>query len=342
MCSPLRDDSAAALAEKPPQNRPSLHRIYAIHDAIRSGGFPNCSTLSKQIEVTTKTIQRDINHMRDFLGLPIEYDKIQHGYYYSADTSDFPVFQTTADTLAGLFLARAAFDSVRGTTLEQTMGEIFGKMTRNLHGAVSFRWNELDEAFSRKRVECSPKNVKLFGELANAVLCRREIAFSYRKLGSEQAETRRVLPYHLGEIDGGWYLIAHDLERGALRTFALPRLSRLKVSSKLFERPTSFDGREYLRTSFGVWNVEGDSSRHLVRVELRGYAAQLAQERRWHPTQEVIALNDKATRVEVRFEAGRLEEVLRWTLSFGRQAKVIGPQELVRLVRDELKAMGTA
>jgi predicted DNA-binding transcriptional regulator YafY len=52
-----------------------------------------------------------------------------------------------------------------------------------------------------------------------------------------------------------------------------------------------------------------------------------------------VRLNDKGTKVEVRFEVGRLEEVLRWTLSFGRQAKVIEPPDLVRMVKEELKAM---
>lgn len=47
----------------------------------------------------------------------------------------------------------------------------------------------------------------------------------------------------------------------------------------------------------------------------------------------------KGSRVEIRFEVGRLEEVLRWVLSFGSQAKELGPPELVKLVRDEVEAM---
>jgi hypothetical protein len=35
-------------------------------------------------------------------------------------------------------------------------------------------------------------------------------------------------------------------------------------------------------------------------------------------------LNGKGTRIELRFEVGRLEEVLRWVLSFGSKAKVLG------------------
>jgi predicted DNA-binding transcriptional regulator YafY len=41
----------------------------------------------------------------------------------------------------------------------------------------------------------------------------------------------------------------------------------------------------------------------------------------------------------VKVEIGRLEDVLRWVLSFGRQAKVLGPPEFVQMVRDKVEAM---
>ena len=133
-------------------------------------------------------------------------------------------------------------------------------------------------------------------------------------------------------------MIGHDVERGALRTFALPRMTRTKLLAGGFERPEDFDGREYLRRSFGIWHSAGDHI-HLVRVILKDYAARIAQERRWHPTQETTALDAKGNKVEVRFEAGALEEVVRWVLSFGSKAEVVGPPELRQLVREELKLM---
>jgi len=172
------------------------------------------------------------------------------------------------------------------------------------------------------------------------VVNRFEVEFHYLKLAAEKAEPRRVRPLHLGEVDGAWYLIGYDLGREALRTFALPRLTRLKVKAKKFDPPRDFDGREYLRRSFGVWTVGGDDSLRLVRVRLKDYAARLAQERRWHPTQEIKRLNAAGTSVEVCFEAGALEEVVRWVLSFGSKAKVIGPPELKKMVREEVRLMG--
>lgn len=46
-------------------------------------------------------------------------------------------------------------------------------------------------------------------------------------------------------------------------------------------------------------------------ITCRNYAARPAQERRWHPTQEVTVLDARGNKVEVRFEVGRLEEVSR-------------------------------
>lgn len=319
--------------------RRPIFRIYEIHAAILQGNYPNCTGLAEKLSVERKTIQRDIAFMRDELGLPIVYEDSLHGYRYDQGVSDFPVFQTTAEELAGLFLSRNALESVRGTALAEVLREAFAKLTRGMLDKIQFAWSDLDEAFSRKVVEQNPRDVQRFGRIAQSILNQQITGFYYRKLGASTGEFRRVHPLHLGEVDGGWYLIAYDQERAALRTFALPRMSRISISNKRFDRPIDFDGRSYLKQSFGIWNVAGDHTRHLVRVELRNYAARLAQERRWHPTQELVALNAKATRVELRFEVGRLEEVLRWVLGFGSQAKTLGPPELVRMVRDEVEAM---
>ena len=321
------------------KTRRPLFRIYEIHAAILSGSYPNCSQLAEQMGVERKTIQRDVTFMRDELKLPLIYEETLHGYHYDLDVSDFPVFQTTAEELAGLFLARTALESVRGTSLAKVMQEVFAKLTRGMFGKIQFAWSDLDDAFSRKTIETDTRDVKLFGQIADSILNQYVTTFFYRKLGAESSELRRVHPLHLGQVDGGWYLIAHDLDRDALRTFALPRITRIKLSRKKFERRDDFIGSDHLKQSFGIWNVAGDHSRQLVRVELKNYAARLAQERRWHPTQEIFLLNAKGSRVEIRFDVGRLEEVLRWVLSFGSHAKVIAPPELVKMVRAEVEAM---
>jgi proteasome accessory factor B len=338
--SKMRDTVSDLMAGKNVKfTRRPMERMHKIHVAIKEGRLPNCSTLAKELEVTPKTVQRDINFMRDSLKVPMCYDDKAHGYFYEDSVDHFPEFEVGAEEMAALFLARSALESIRGTELAEKLRGAFGKLTRSMSERVQMNWSDLDEAFSRKVPEMKGRDVKLFGQIAEAVVQQVEVSFHYLKLGGDKATARKVKPLHLGEVDGGWYLIGFDVDRDALRTFALPRITRLKVSGDRFDRPVGFDGREHLRRSFGIWTVAGDDSLCLVQVRLKGYAARLAQERRWHPTQEVKVLNGKGTKVDVCFEAGALEEVLRWVLSFGSKAKVIGPPELRKMVAAELALM---
>jgi proteasome accessory factor B len=229
-----------------------MHRIYKIHASIRSGALPNCSTLAQSLEVDRKTIQRDISFMRDTLGLSVVYCDDLHGYRYDGDVADFPVFQISAEELATLFFTHTALQGVRGTRLADALGTAFANITRNMLGRIQFTWSDLDEAFSHKSVQQDPSQIKPSGQLAKAILDQTETAFNYHKLAGKSADPRKVRPLHLGEVEGGWYLIAHDLDRGALRTFALPRMSRVQVLQTRFERPEGFNGTAYLNKSFSL------------------------------------------------------------------------------------------
>ena len=55
-------------------SRPPLYRFQEIFHAIKTGRYPNRSKLAETIEVTTKTIQRDIDYMRYQMSVPIEFD----------------------------------------------------------------------------------------------------------------------------------------------------------------------------------------------------------------------------------------------------------------------------
>ena len=87
------------------------------------------------------------------------------------------------------------------------------------------------------------------------------MSFDYRKLTSNKAERRTVRPHHLGQIEHGWYLIAFDPARGAMRTFALQRISNLAMLKTKFTREAGFNARDHLGGGFGVWSYAGDQRR---------------------------------------------------------------------------------
>jgi len=317
-----------------------MWRVFEIHRLVRSGRFPNCSTLAQEIEVTAKTIQRDISFMRDQLGMPLEYDAIRHGYHYTQEVSEFPLLQLSRNDLVALFLARHALDPLRGTRLERMLRESFSKIAGACPGEVSIAWHELDEAFSVKTAGVLPADALLFGDLLDAVRARREVRFDYHKLTASAPERRTVQPHHLGQIENGWYLVAHDPARRAMRTFALQRIANLELTRNRFERDPDFNARSYLGGGFGVWSYPGQpQGRYRVVLRFEGYAARVVAERLWHPSQIIQSLKPDGSRIEFRAELAGLEEITRWVLSWGGKVTVLGPPELQGRVRREVEAM---
>ena len=72
-----------------PSSRQPMRRMILIHMRLHDAAYPNCRKLAEEWEVSAKTIQRDIEFMRDQLRLPIGYDRERHGFYYTETVMNF-------------------------------------------------------------------------------------------------------------------------------------------------------------------------------------------------------------------------------------------------------------
>ena len=58
------------------KTRPVMRRCRWMAEILRKKGeLPSCEKLGQEFEVSYKTISRDIDLLRDFMGYPIAYDK---------------------------------------------------------------------------------------------------------------------------------------------------------------------------------------------------------------------------------------------------------------------------
>lgn len=336
---PPIEEMAKETPVKAEGTRRPLERVLRIHELVLRGGFPNCSNIALALEVHRKTVQRDLNFMREELGLPLEYSDASHGYYYSGPVSDFPFLQTTAADLVGLLLARNALGPMKGSALESSLRAGFQKLLAGMSDRITIPWSEVDQAFSVKSAGMTERDAFLFERLARAVLESRELHFEYRKLADERPAKRKVQPYHLAEIDGGWYLIGHDLDRGARRTFAVQRMRSVHLTGKRFVRSRDFRLEDHFAGSFGVWAGEDrGAARYRVKIRFRGFAARVVAERRWHPSQEIAIVEPGGSVIDLTLTLSALEDIARWILGFGAQAEALEPAELRDRIAAELRA----
>jgi len=299
-----------------------------IHQAISSGKFPNASTLAGEIEVATKTIHRDIEFMRDRLGLPIEYDGHRNGYFYSEEVSAFPTMQITEGELFALVVAEKALQQYRGTSFEKPLLSAIKKMEQALPDTISLNLANIEQTISfRTRAE-PILDLGIFDALAKAVAQHKQLELIYRKPGQQKTELRLVDPYHLANINGEWFLFAYDHARKDIRTFVPARIQSARPTGKIFERSQKFSLEKRLRDSFGVHSGEGEYD---VVIRFSSRVADYIREKKWHELQQLLEL--KGGGVELRMKLSSLIEIERWILSWGGDAKVIRPKELIEAVR---------
>ena len=321
-------------------SRPSLARMQQLHQQIKEGKFPNCRKLAEMLEISSKTVQRDIDFMRDRLNLPIEYDALRFGFFYSRPVANFPSIEVTEGEIIALFVAQKVLDQYKGTPFEKPLKAAFHKICDGLRESITFPWGDLDASFSFRNLGTTEADLVLFENLSRAVLRSLEIGFEYKKLGSTRYEQRQVQPYHLACIENQWYLFAFDLDRNQLRTFALPRMRNVRLTTTKFKRPADFEISKHLGSSFGVFSGKGH---YKIRLQFDAFAARLVCERRWHASQKIKPLGkDGCEGIEMTLELSDLEEITRWILSWAGHAKVIGPKELQIRVREaaELLLLG--
>jgi proteasome accessory factor B len=308
-----------------------------LHERLMAGTFPNCRKLAGELEVSAKTIQRDIDFMRDRLGLPIEYDQLRFGFYYTEPVANFPSIEVSQGEIIALFVARKALEQYRGTSFERSLRTAFQKISDGLRDKVDFQWIDVDSAISFRGLGTTAADIGLFESVSKAVIESREIEFNYKKPKSAAYEARRVRPYHLGCVADQWYLFGFDLARGQMRTFVLPRMREVRRTNARFRRPANFSIDKHLSDSFGVFSGHGHYD---VLIRFDALAGQLVSEREWHASQKVKALPSGG--VEMRLQLGSLEEVERWILSWGKRAQVLEPKELVDRIRATLRLLNTA
>jgi proteasome accessory factor B len=315
-------------------SRPPLERMMLVHAQLKSGDFPNCRKIADQLEVSTKTIQRDIDFMRDRLGLPIEYDPIRFGFYYTEPVTSFPSIEVSEGEITALFVAQKALAQYKGTPFEKPLRSAFRKITDGLKDRVSFSWSELEDVISFRTAGATVADVTLFDTVSKAVLHSAELEFEYRGLKSNRYAPRAARPYHIASLENQWYLFAEDVKLRQLRTFALPRMRNVRSTDRIFRRPSDFSVTEVLSGSFGVF--EGGKP-HRIRLQFDGVAARLVGERVWHHSQKIKALTDGSIVLEL--SLGALEEIERWVLGWGKHVRILEPNQLRNRVRETAESI---
>lgn len=183
--------------------------------------------LAERLGVTSRTLRRDVNRLRD-LGYPVEAISGPAGGYQLAPGGALPplLLDDQEAVTVVLSLRTAASGSLPGfedaaiaalAKIEQVLPRRLNEQIANLEASM----------VGLARRTGSPPAVTPEALLHLAQACRRQerLRFTYVDVEGNVTE-RHVEPFQLVHTGRRWYLVARDRDREAWRTFRIDRISR--------------------------------------------------------------------------------------------------------------------
>ena len=310
-----------------------VNRVLMIDDAVRSGSFPTIEKLARKSEVTRRTIERDIEYLRDMYQAPIEYDHDKKGYYYSEPNFFIKSVILTEGELFSIALFDRLLEQYRNTPIESALRRIFEKIVKSMPDRVTVDTGILDSRISVISDHQGYIDPAVFEKIFTALKTKRTITFEYRPLQKTTFMERTVNPYHAICQRGNWYFIGYCGDKKEPRMFSFSRVRNVCLTKKNFDIPKDFSPENYFDKEMGVFA----SARTAQTIELliSNEIGTYALERQWHNTQKVEQRKDGS--VSVQFTTTQIPEVLRWVLGQGHTVKVLNPPELVEMVMSEIE-----
>ena len=119
--------------------QPQLLRLHKLVPRIQRGDYPSQKVLAAEQEKNWRTIQRDLDFIRDMWELPLEYDPRRYGYYFREQVGKFPMVPISEQELVSVFIAQKALEQYRGTPFEQPLRSAFSKLISSLQGSCRWR-----------------------------------------------------------------------------------------------------------------------------------------------------------------------------------------------------------
>ncbi|MDZ4265202.1 MAG: WYL domain-containing protein [Mycobacterium sp.] len=305
-------------------------RTFITADRIRETVYGYSENASD--EAFSRMFERDKNELRD-LGIPLETGRVSQtdpteGYRISRDAYALPAVELTADEAAAVAVATQLWESPELITATQ------GALLKLRAAGVDVDAPDGDVTItSTAALPGLRGSEEVLGILLAAIDSGHAVQSPPRPSRTEPYVTRTVEPWGVVTDRGRWYLVGHDRDRDAVRTFRLSRIGAEVTpigEPGAVRRPAGLNLREIVDRVVGDWPAAG-------------------QAKVWVAEGRATALRRRATAAGPRTFAGRpgeeidldidmFDRVAREIASYGADAVALEPASLREDVIARLEA----
>jgi len=207
-------------------------RLFRIVQMLRSGRLKTAAALAERLQVSDRTIYRDIRDLQ-LNGQPIE-GEAGIGYTLRREF-DLPPLMFTPEEITALVLGARLVQAWGGAESVAAANTALARIEAVLPPELAARLDAI--ALYAPGYKMSNAHRRLLDRLHAACLGKTILRFSYTRLADDvtQAETRTVRPLALTFWSGVWTLAAWCETRDDFRTFRIDRIEELDETGIVFK-----------------------------------------------------------------------------------------------------------
>jgi predicted DNA-binding transcriptional regulator YafY len=281
--------------------------------------------LADRLNVTTRSVRRDVDRLRD-LGYPVHASTGRGGGYQLGAGAALPPLLLDPDeaVAVAVCLRLAAGGSIAGVgeSALRALGKLDQVMPARLRSQVS-AVRESTVTLTPNTVD-SPVEPEALMTLARACRDHEQVLADYTDRGGNPTR-RRLEPYQLVTTGRRWYLLAFDLDRQDWRSLRLDRMTVVVARGTFFTPRPAPDAATYIQTS-----ISRSPYRYVTRVRYRMPISVVSQY--FSPTAATIEPDGEQACI-VTTGADDPERMVGYLAAVGSDFEILSPPEVIAAAR---------
>lgn len=310
-------------------------RFYRIQQLLEQRLSVSSDELKTELQVSRATLHRDIEYLRDRLGMPIIWDASVRAYRLkrgkgSAERFHLPGLWLNSAEITGLVALGELIDQVDPSGVISNHVKPLRNRLCEILASVGIWPGEFGRRIRLIALVNRDVSNGYFPSVAHATLTRRRILIDYYTRGRDEQLKREVSPQRIVHYRQNWYLDAWCHLRDGLRTFALDAMHGVEETEVPALEVPEAELDEFFSKGYGMFSGE-----HAVQWAVLRFSparARWVANECWHLQQqsEFTSLGEYILRVPYTMDEELIGEILR----HGVEVEVMSPPALRIRVRE--------